>query len=229
MGHNWVLVATPDLTAVANAGMGAGLAANYIAAGDKRVSRTPRSSVAVQRDSVTFPTAGAEGGRRLLVPVHFPRPQRADARQVQVRLTDARRVDQRIADLLTLLELEQLEVNLFRGESRDIGSPQVFGGQVLGQALDRRFGDGRGPRRAFAARLLPAPRRLQRADRLPGRPQPGRPQLSPTAGSSRSNTASRSSTWRPPSRSRRTGFDHQIQMPKVPHPEELPDSSRAAA
>jgi acyl-CoA thioesterase II len=39
------------------------------------------------------------------------------------------------ADLLTLLELEQLEVNLFRGESRDIGSPQVFGGQVLGQAL----------------------------------------------------------------------------------------------
>src|ERR1700704_2223107 len=44
-------------------------------------------------------------------------------------------MDQRIADLLNLLELEQLEVNLFRGESRDIGSPQVFGGQVLGQAL----------------------------------------------------------------------------------------------
>ena len=30
---------------------------------------------------------------------------------------------------------DRLEVNLFRGESRDIGSPQVFGGQVLGQAL----------------------------------------------------------------------------------------------
>jgi acyl-CoA thioesterase-2 len=44
-------------------------------------------------------------------------------------------VDQRLADLLHLLELEQIEVNLFRGESRDIGSPQVFGGQVLGQAL----------------------------------------------------------------------------------------------
>ncbi len=44
-------------------------------------------------------------------------------------------MDQRIADLLSLLELEPLEVNLFRGESRDIGSPQVFGGQVLGQAL----------------------------------------------------------------------------------------------
>ncbi|MEM9532734.1 MAG: acyl-CoA thioesterase II [Pseudomonadota bacterium] len=38
-------------------------------------------------------------------------------------------------DLIGLLRLEQLEVNLFRGESRDIGSKQVFGGQVLGQAL----------------------------------------------------------------------------------------------
>src|SRR3981081_3607569 len=44
-------------------------------------------------------------------------------------------MDAEIADLLNLLELEQLEVNLFRGESRDVGSPQVFGGQVLGQAL----------------------------------------------------------------------------------------------
>ena len=44
-------------------------------------------------------------------------------------------MDRRLADLLQLLELERLELNLFRGESRDIGSPQVFGGQVLGQAL----------------------------------------------------------------------------------------------
>ena len=44
-------------------------------------------------------------------------------------------MDRRLADLLHILELEPLEVNLFRGESRDIGSPQVFGGQVLGQAL----------------------------------------------------------------------------------------------
>jgi acyl-CoA thioesterase II len=40
-----------------------------------------------------------------------------------------------LAELLQLLELEPLEVNLFRGASRDIGSAQVFGGQVLGQAL----------------------------------------------------------------------------------------------
>lgn len=38
-------------------------------------------------------------------------------------------------ELLEHLQLEQLEVNLFRGTSRDIGTPQVFGGQVLGQAL----------------------------------------------------------------------------------------------
>jgi len=40
-----------------------------------------------------------------------------------------------LADLLHLLELERIEENIFRGESRDIGSPRVFGGQVLGQAL----------------------------------------------------------------------------------------------
>ena len=44
-------------------------------------------------------------------------------------------MDERLAALVRLLELERLEVNLFRGQSRDIGSPQVFGGQVLGQAL----------------------------------------------------------------------------------------------
>ena len=40
-----------------------------------------------------------------------------------------------LRDLLHLLELEQIEDNIFRGESRDIGSSRVFGGQVLGQAL----------------------------------------------------------------------------------------------
>ncbi len=40
-----------------------------------------------------------------------------------------------LADLLKVLQLERLEINLFRGQSRDIGSAQVFGGQVLGQAL----------------------------------------------------------------------------------------------
>jgi acyl-CoA thioesterase II len=44
-------------------------------------------------------------------------------------------MSQMLSDLLQVLKLEQLEVNLFRGESRDVGSQSVFGGQVLGQAL----------------------------------------------------------------------------------------------
>jgi acyl-CoA thioesterase II len=44
-------------------------------------------------------------------------------------------MNQLLADLLKVLTLERIEINLFRGESRDIGSAQVFGGQVLGQSL----------------------------------------------------------------------------------------------
>ncbi len=44
-------------------------------------------------------------------------------------------MDRLLEDLIKVTTLERLELNLFRGESRDIGSPQVFGGQVLGQAL----------------------------------------------------------------------------------------------
>jgi acyl-CoA thioesterase-2 len=40
-----------------------------------------------------------------------------------------------VGELIDLLQLERLEENLFRGQSRDIGTKYVFGGQVLGQAL----------------------------------------------------------------------------------------------
>jgi acyl-CoA thioesterase-2 len=40
-----------------------------------------------------------------------------------------------VAELIELLQLERIEDNLFRGQSRDIGTKYVFGGQVLGQAL----------------------------------------------------------------------------------------------
>jgi acyl-CoA thioesterase-2 len=40
-----------------------------------------------------------------------------------------------IAELLTLLQLERLEINLFRGQSRNIVGKNVFGGQVLAQCL----------------------------------------------------------------------------------------------
>ncbi len=42
---------------------------------------------------------------------------------------------EKVAELLDLLHLERLEDNLFRGQSRDIGTRFVFGGQVVGQAL----------------------------------------------------------------------------------------------
>ena len=40
-----------------------------------------------------------------------------------------------VSELIKLLKLEQLEVNLFRGESHSVGSARVFGGQVMAQAL----------------------------------------------------------------------------------------------
>ncbi len=41
----------------------------------------------------------------------------------------------KIEELIQHLVLEQLEQNIFRGESKEIGSKRVFGGQVLAQAL----------------------------------------------------------------------------------------------
>jgi acyl-CoA thioesterase-2 len=43
--------------------------------------------------------------------------------------------DNVVTELESLLTLERLEENLFRGQSRDIGTKYVFGGQVLGQSL----------------------------------------------------------------------------------------------
>ena len=40
-----------------------------------------------------------------------------------------------LGDFLKVLELERIEDNIFRGQSRDLGREDVFGGQVLGQAL----------------------------------------------------------------------------------------------
>jgi acyl-CoA thioesterase-2 len=39
-------------------------------------------------------------------------------------------------ELIENLTLEPIEVNIFRGQSHSIGSPRVFGGQVLAQALE---------------------------------------------------------------------------------------------
>jgi azurin len=63
MGHNWVLVNAADLAAVAQAGMGAGLANDYLAAGDKRVLAHTKIVGGGESASVTFSSALlAKGG-----------------------------------------------------------------------------------------------------------------------------------------------------------------------
>ncbi|HFK7203278.1 acyl-CoA thioesterase domain-containing protein, partial [Klebsiella pneumoniae] len=44
-------------------------------------------------------------------------------------------MSQALSNLLALLDLEKIEEGLFRGQSEDLGLRQVFGGQVVGQAL----------------------------------------------------------------------------------------------
>jgi acyl-CoA thioesterase-2 len=134
-------------------------------------------------------------------------------------------MDQRIADLLTLLELEQLEVNLFRGESRDIGSPQVFGGQVLGQALTAASAtvEGRIVHSLHAYFLrrgdFNAPIVYQVDRSLDGHSFSNRRVVAIQHGEQIFNMAASFQV-------EESGFDHQIEMPQVPLPDALPDSSR---
>ena len=72
MGHNWVLVSGPDLGAVATAGMGAGLANNYIAPGDKRVLAHTKTIGGGETTSVTFPTSILKPGGDYKYQCTFP-------------------------------------------------------------------------------------------------------------------------------------------------------------
>jgi acyl-CoA thioesterase II len=131
-------------------------------------------------------------------------------------------MNQLLDDLIKVMTLEQLEMNLFRGQSRDIGSPQVFGGQVLGQALvaatataeDRvvhslhayflRRGD-------FNAPIVYEVDRAMDGKHFSSRRvvaiQHGRQIFNMSASF----------------QSAETGLEHQIPMPEVPPPESLPD------
>src|SRR3989440_9082363 len=57
MGHNWVLVNAADLAAVATAGLGAGLASDYVAPDDKRVLAHTKTIGGGETTSVTFATS----------------------------------------------------------------------------------------------------------------------------------------------------------------------------
>ncbi len=134
-------------------------------------------------------------------------------------------MDPQICDLLTLLELEPLEVNLFRGESRDIGSAQVFGGQVLGQALSAASEtvDGRIVHSLHAYFLrrgdFNAPIIYQVDRSLDGHSFSNRRVVAIQHGAPIFNMAASFQVVE-------DGFEHQIDMPDVPPPESLADSSR---
>jgi acyl-CoA thioesterase II len=128
-----------------------------------------------------------------------------------------------LAELLQLLELESLEVNLFRGASRDIGSPQVFGGQVLGQALRAAHATIDGARQVHSLHAY----FLRRGDfNAPIVYQVDRSRDGGSFSSRRvvaiqhgAQILHMAASFQEPE----AGLEHQIVMPEVPLPEELPD------
>jgi acyl-CoA thioesterase-2 len=132
-----------------------------------------------------------------------------------------------VQDLLSILDLEPLEVNLFRGRSPQAGWQRVFGGQVIGQALVaacRTVDDieERPPHSLHAYFLLggdPSVPIIYEVDRIrDGRSfttrrvvaiQHGRPIFSMSASF----------------QVHEPGLDHQAEMPKVPDPEQLPSDA----
>jgi acyl-CoA thioesterase-2 len=132
--------------------------------------------------------------------------------------------DPRIDDLLRLLELEPLEVNLFRGQSQDIGSPQVFGGQVLGQALRAASATVAAERMVHSLHAYFLRRGdctapiVYNVDRSrDGKSFSSRRVVAIQHGEQIFNMAASF-------QAEEAGFDHQIRMPEVPPPEDLPDA-----
>ena len=129
-----------------------------------------------------------------------------------------------VQDLLDLLDLEPLEINLFRGRSPAVTWQRVFGGQVIGQALVAavRTVDNRPPHSLHAYFLLPGDPKVPivyDVDRIrDGKSfstrrviaiQHGRPIFTMAASFHREES----------------GFEHQAEMPRVPTPEELPSEA----
>jgi acyl-CoA thioesterase-2 len=131
-------------------------------------------------------------------------------------------VNQLLEDLIKVMTLERLEDDLFRGESRDIGSPQVFGGQVLGQALMAAVAtvEGRSAHSLHAYFLRrgdfnsPIVYEVDRA--RDGNHFSTRRVIAIQHGAQIFNLSASF-------QSVENGLDHQLSMPEVPLPEELTD------
>jgi acyl-CoA thioesterase-2 len=130
-----------------------------------------------------------------------------------------------VKSLLELLDLEQLEVNLFRGLSPQSNWQRVFGGQVIGQALvaATRTVEGRPAHSMHAYFLLggdPKVPIIYEVDRIrDGKSFTTRRVVAIQHGQAIFSMAVSFHRDEP-------GFSHQAEMPKVPGPEELPSEQQ---
>ncbi|MCB1546233.1 MAG: acyl-CoA thioesterase II [Hyphomicrobiaceae bacterium] len=123
--------------------------------------------------------------------------------------------------LVAILELEQLEHNLFRGRSPAQGWQRVYGGQVIGQALmaAARTVEGRRSHSLHAYFLLPG---------APGTPIVYEVERIRDGGSFSTRRVKAIQNGRAifsmsaSFHQEETSYDHQSEMPKVPRPEQLP-------
>jgi len=129
-----------------------------------------------------------------------------------------------VIDLISILDLEPLEVNLFRGSSPKTSWQRVFGGQVIGQAMVAacRTVEGRLPHSIHCYFILPGDTQIPiiyEVERLrDGGSFSTRRVKAIQHG--RAIFAMSTSFHRAEG-----GFDHQIPMPLVPMPEDLPSES----
>ncbi|MFK8053207.1 MAG: acyl-CoA thioesterase II [Woeseiaceae bacterium] len=136
-------------------------------------------------------------------------------------------MDPVLSDLLNLLTLERIEDNIFRGESRDIGSAQVFGGQVVGQALAAAQAtvEGRSAHSLHAYFLrrgdMDAPIVYEVDRQRDGRSFSVRRVVAVQHGRPIFNMAASFQVDE-------EGLDHQFEMPDVPMPETLKDAREIA-
>jgi acyl-CoA thioesterase-2 len=123
--------------------------------------------------------------------------------------------------LLSILDLEPLEHNLFRGLSPQVGWQRVFGGQVIGQALvaAARTVEGRAAHSLHAYFMRPgdpAVPIIYQVERIrDGKSFATRRVVATQHGQA---IFSMSASFQVAE----AGFEHQIPMPAVPPPEELP-------
>jgi acyl-CoA thioesterase-2 len=129
-----------------------------------------------------------------------------------------------VRTLLEILDLEPLEVNLFRGRSPQVGWQRVFGGQVIGQALvaATRTVETSPVHSLHAYFLLPGDPNvpiIYEVDRIrDGKSFTTRNVTAIQHGHAIFSMLVSFHRDEP-------GFSHQAEMPKVPGPDELPDDA----